>query len=124
MTSERPNRRVGSVKAKKARVTGNRTDSDRPPGPIDVERSGGWMPPEDLRDAVLAALFARTDVALNLQGIDHLDASALQILLALDAEQHQRFHKLQLTNASPRLRQWFEFAGVADLLIPDRAEQQ
>jgi len=45
MTSERPNRRVGSVKAKKARVTGNRTDSDRPPGPIDVERSGGWMPP-------------------------------------------------------------------------------
>ena len=72
------------------------------------------MPGEDLQKAALDALLAGVDVALNLDGIDHLDASALQILLALDAEQKKRERNLQLTNASPRLRQWFEFAGVVD----------
>jgi anti-anti-sigma regulatory factor len=38
----------------------------------------------------------------------------LQILLALDAEQKKRGRNLRLAKASPHLRQWFEFAGVAD----------
>ncbi len=72
------------------------------------------MPPEDLRAAALAALSASGDVALNLQGIDHLDASALQILLALDTEQKKRGQNLHLASVSLHLRQWFDFAGVAD----------
>lgn len=72
------------------------------------------MPPEDLRAAALAALSASGDVALNLQGIDHLDASALQILLALDTEQKKRGQNLHLASVSLQLRQWFDFAGVAD----------
>jgi anti-anti-sigma regulatory factor len=124
MTTEHPSRRGGSAKAEKTRVTRNQKESDRSPAPIDVERSGGWMPPEELREAALAALSANVDVALNLHGIDHLDASALQIFLALDVEQKKRNRNLQLINASPRLRQWFEFAGVVDLFFDDGAENQ
>ena len=72
------------------------------------------MPAEDLRQAALAALVAGGDVALNLDGIDRVDASALQILLALDAQQRKREQIIQLTNTSPHLRQWFELAGVVD----------
>lgn len=81
---------------------------------IAVERSGDWMPAEELRVAALAALDQGKDVTLDLDRVDHLDASALQILLALDAEQKKRGRNLQLAKASPHLRQWFEFAGVAD----------
>jgi anti-anti-sigma factor len=81
---------------------------------IDVERSGDWMPVEDLRTAAQEAVTEGANVALNLDKVDHLDASALQILLALDIAQKKQGRNLQLTNASPQLRQWFEFAGVAD----------
>jgi anti-anti-sigma regulatory factor len=91
---------------------------------IDVERSGGWMAPEDLREAALAVSAHGGDVVLNLHGIDHLDATALQILLALDADQKVRKQHLQLTSASPRLRQWFEFAGAVDLSFHDQSEAQ
>lgn len=114
MKSERQNRHAVSARAKIASASRNQTESDRSPASIDVERSGGWMPPEDLRAAALDALSASGDVALNLQGIDHLDASALQILLALDTEQKKRGQNLHLANASLHLRQWFDFAGVAD----------
>ncbi|MFY9853395.1 MAG: STAS domain-containing protein [Terracidiphilus sp.] len=124
MTSERPNRQASSARPKKARVTKSQAEPELSPGAIDVERSGGWMSPEDLRESALTALSASSDVALNLQGIDYLDASALQILLALDVETKAREHNLQLTNASPLLRQWFEFAGVVDLHFRDLAEQQ
>jgi anti-anti-sigma regulatory factor len=72
------------------------------------------MPAEDLRVAALAAIEAGSDVAVNLAGVNHLDGSALQILLALDAEQKRRGQSLQLTNVSPHLRNWFELGGAAD----------
>ena len=81
---------------------------------IAVERSGDWMPSEELREAALAALEQGKDVTLDLDRVDHLAASALQILLALAAEQKKRGRNLRLAKASPHLRQWFEFAGVAD----------
>ena len=81
------------------------------------------MPPEDLHEAALAALAAGGDIALNLHGVDHLDAGALQVLLALDAEQRKRQRNLQLTNASSHLRQWFQFAGAVDLILVDRSER-
>lgn len=72
------------------------------------------MPAEDLRVAAQAALARGADVTVNLYKVDHLDASALQILLALETEQKRRGQNLQLANASEHLRQWFGFAGVAD----------
>ena len=54
---------------------------------IYVDRSGDWMPAEELRAAALDALSQEKDVVLNLGNVDHLDASALQILLALEREQ-------------------------------------
>ena len=53
---------------------------------IEVERSGDWMPADELRAAALVVLAAGDDSALNLDGIDHLDASAMQILLARGTE--------------------------------------
>ncbi len=72
------------------------------------------MPSDELRDAARAALGENNDGVLNLGRLDHLDASARQILLALDAEQKRRGRTLELANASPHLRQWFEYAGAAD----------
>jgi len=71
------------------------------------------MPAEELRDAALGALEAGGDVTANLARVDHLDASALQILLALDAEQKRRGRNLELVNASTHMRQWLDYAGVA-----------
>ena len=75
------------------------------------------MPVEDLREAALSAVNAGSDVTLNLDRVNHLDASALQILLALDAEQKKRGRNLQLTNASSHLQQWFEYAGAAHFFM-------
>jgi anti-anti-sigma regulatory factor len=81
---------------------------------IEVERLGDWVPAEELREAALACVNCGGDVTINLDHIDHLDASALQILLALDAEQGKRSRTLLFVKASSPLRDWFEFAGVAD----------
>jgi ABC-type transporter Mla MlaB component len=81
---------------------------------IDVARAGDWMPVEDLRQAALAALAAGAEVTVNLDGIEHLDASSLQILLALEAGQRGLGRHLQLTKASSHLQQWFQYAGATD----------
>jgi anti-anti-sigma regulatory factor len=81
---------------------------------IEAERAGDWMPVEELREAALVATQSGRDVTVNLDRIDHLDASALQILLALGAEQRKLEHKLELANVSANLRRWFEYAGAAD----------
>ena len=82
------------------------------------------MPAEELRAAALGAVEAGHDVTLHLGGIDHLDASALQILLALDAEQKRCGRQLEVTNTSPHLRQWFEYAGAAEQFLQDGVEAQ
>jgi anti-anti-sigma regulatory factor len=81
---------------------------------IEVERSGDWLPADELKDKSLELLGERTDVTLNLNNIDHLDASLLQILLALDIEQKKQGRHMHIENASPDLQQWFEFAGAVD----------
>jgi anti-anti-sigma regulatory factor len=86
---------------------------------IEVERSGDWMPADELREAAMIALATGDDTTLSLDGIDHLDASAMQILLALGAEQRDRGQHLHLVNTSAPLRQWFELSGAADQLFPD-----
>jgi anti-anti-sigma regulatory factor len=75
------------------------------------------MPVEELREAALAALRDDCDLTLNLANLDHLDASALQILLALDREQKRNGRRLELDNLLPALREWFGYAGAAELFL-------
>jgi ABC-type transporter Mla MlaB component len=56
------------------------------------------------------------DLAVDVAGLEFLEAGALQVLLALRSEQAHRGHRLHLLNPSQSLREWFEFAGAADLL--------
>jgi anti-anti-sigma factor len=62
-----------------------------------------------------------TNLVLDLRDIDYLEASALQIVLAIAAEQRRRGRHLQLVNASAELGRWFELAGAAGLLQSDVA---
>ena len=89
---------------------------------VNADRAGDWMVADELRAAALSAVEAGSDVTFQLSGIDHLDASALQILLALNAEQKRRGRQLELTGASPHLRQWFVYAGAAEEFFSNGAE--
>ena len=62
-----------------------------------------------------------TNLVSDLRDIDYLEASALQIVLAIAAEQRRRGRHLQLVNASAELGRWFELAGAAGLLQSDVA---
>jgi len=112
----------GNRRAKRAHVAMPQAEPRPAQTVIDVDRSGDWMPADELRAAALSALDAGSDVTLHLGQVDHLDASALQILLALVAEQKRRGRQLELADASPHLRQWFEYAGAAEEFFPDGAE--
>jgi len=81
---------------------------------IDIDRSGEWMPAEELKEAALKVLSEDKDATFNLNNVNHLDASALQVLLALGVEGTKQERHLHLVNVSPELRQWFDFAGAAD----------
>lgn len=72
------------------------------------------MPSEEFLAAARAAAAEGADVTIDLHEVHHLDASALQVLLALDTEQKKQGRSLQLMDVSPQLRQWMEFAGVSD----------
>jgi anti-anti-sigma factor len=87
---------------------------------IDVTRDGDWLPPEEFRAVALSAAQREGNLTVNLQGVDHLDASALQILLALAAERKKRGRRLYLSNASTSLSHWFEYAGGRENISAER----
>lgn len=122
MTAKRPKGTGRSTKAKGVGDVLPKEKSDQQHAVIELERSGEWMPAEELRETAIAALKASHDMTLNLDKIDHLDASAMQILLALDAEQKNRGQHLHLVNASPQLRQWFEFSGAAEHFLVNQQD--
>ena len=78
---------------------------------IIVTREGDWLPPEELRAIALSAVDTDGNLTVNLEGVEYLDASALQTLLALAAERKKRGKGLRLANASLALSRWFEYAG-------------
>jgi anti-anti-sigma factor len=82
------------------------------------------MPADELRDAVLAAVNDGKDLTLDLDRIDHLDGSALQILLAAEKDMKERGQSFRLARASAHLRKWFEFAGAGDRFFHDGNDQQ
>jgi anti-anti-sigma factor len=100
-------------------------DMEQPAGPavIEIGRSGESMSAEELREASLQILSEGKDVALSFNGVDHMDASLLQVLLAFCAEQKTQQRNLVLVNVSPHLRQWFEYAGAASDLLSEPTEQ-
>lgn len=75
------------------------------------------MPAEELKRAAMAALDEGLDVTIDFDGLDHLDASALQILLALNAEQKRLGRNLRLANASSHLQRWFEYSGATEHFV-------
>jgi len=75
-----------------------------------VTREGDWLPPQELRALALSAIDTDGNLTVNLEGVDHLDASALQVLLALAVERKKRGKGLRLANASLALSRWFEYA--------------
>jgi anti-anti-sigma factor len=106
-------------RSKTPRVKGLHTEEARAVL-IDVERSGDWMPADELRDMAMTALAASAGMTLNLDRIDHLDASAMQVLLAIEAAEESLGHHLKLVNASPKLQQWFELSGAAGHFFGDQ----
>lgn len=113
-TSRSPDEHSRDAKVTKVHKKGLRAKDKQEHTMIEVERSGDWMPAEELRDKSLSLLGEGRDITLNLDKVEYLDASALQILLALDMEQKKLGQHLHLENASPYLRQWFEFAGAGE----------
>jgi anti-anti-sigma factor len=97
--SRRKNRRGAEVSQAPARTIRPARDSD-------------WMQPEELHAAALAAAQGGADVVVDLEGLDYLDASSLQILLSLGCEQKRLVRTLRLTHASPALLRWFEYTGA------------
>ena len=123
MTSTRSRRQDRQAKALRTQQAGLEPQPNPEPACIEVDRSGEWMPAEELVEAAQAALAAGNGVRVHLGALDHLDASALQILLALGAEQKRRGKPLQLANASGSLRRWFELAGAAEDFFADGADR-
>jgi anti-anti-sigma factor len=76
-----------------------------------VTREGEWLAPEELRAIALSAVDTDGTLTVNVDGVEHLDASALQVLLALAAERKKGGKGLRLANVSLTLSRWFEFAG-------------
>lgn len=56
------------------------------------------------------------DLAVDVAGLDYLEANVLQVLLAVRDELVSRGQHLQVLNPSSSLREWFGFAGAEDLL--------
>jgi len=123
MMSDSPNARKSGPRAKRKSLPRKAEASDPRQASIVAGRDGDWMPAEDLREAGLAALAEGKSFSIDLGNIGHLDASALQILLALDAEQRKRGVRLNLISSSPALRQWFELAGAGQQLFCDESKQ-
>jgi ABC-type transporter Mla MlaB component len=86
------------------------------PAAISWTRSGEWLPGEELRTTAVEAAHTNADITLDLADVDHLDSGTLQILLALANDRREKGLCLHLVNASPLLRQWFEYAGAPSYL--------
>ena len=101
---------------KKSRSANLQASISPEPVLIDAGSSGDWLSAEELKQEALEVSGEGKDVTLNLANFNHLDASALQILLALDLEQKKRGQHLRLVNVSQDLLRWFDYAGATSAL--------
>lgn len=89
-----------------------------PPLALRAGQGDQWREPAEIAEAAGELLngAAGRVLAVDLSGLEHLDASALQVLLAIEAAQRQRGGGLEFTHVSDNLRKWFDYAGAAGLL--------
>lgn len=94
-----------------------KNQEQQPPAAVTIHavQGGEWAPAEELKSQVLEAVRDGKSLHIDISGVDHLDASVLQVLLAVETEQKNAGRTLQLRNASPKLRTWFEYAGASVL---------
>lgn len=110
---------MGSTKSKKQLALMKNVPADALSLPLKVHpvREGEWLPREEFYAEALRLSAGNADVVVDLDGVDYLDASSLQMLLALDAGQKSRTHGFVLKNASPALLCWFEYAGAVKQFV-------
>lgn len=87
-------------------------------------RSGQWMEAAAIRRWGLESRPDISMIVLDLEGLEHLDASALQVLLAIGHEQRRHGRDLRLKNVSEGLRRWFDYAGADGLFRMDFHDKQ
>lgn len=109
----RQNRPRNRSTMKKAQAAVEPFETNAKPEVIAVAGSGDWLTSEELKEVALKSVGEGKNVTLSLNGVEHLDASALQILLAWDAEQKRSGSQLCFMDVSPSLHQWFNHAGAA-----------
>jgi anti-anti-sigma regulatory factor len=83
---------------------------------LQVTRDGDWLPADEIRDAMVAAMSDEGPVGVDLAGVDHLDARPLQVLLAFFAERQSLGRTIRLRHVSDGLARWFGHVGAASLL--------
>jgi len=90
-------------------------------------RSGEWMEALELRRRATEELEAHSqlrEVVIDVGGLEHLDASALQVLVAIRGELRGRKGRLRLEHASEGLRRWFRYAGAEDLVAASQGAER
>jgi len=113
---------AGKARARRGRGKDTDTAAAVPVARLHAGQAGGWMEASALRGWVMGQLGQGQppEMIIDLEGLEHLDASALQVLLAIGSEQKRRGGVLRLENVSAGMRQWFAWAGAAEL--PEFAE--
>lgn len=64
-----------------------------------------------------------TDLVVNLEGLEFLDAAGLGVIVRLRNRLDGGGNSLRLVAATPRIRRVFELAGLEGLLCPSPANQ-
>ncbi len=105
------------TKVKKATAIKRRKPASSLPVSIHPVRDGEWLPRDEFFAELLECSTRSVDVVVDLFGIEYLDASSLQMLLALKVSLKSRSHALSITHASPGLMCWFEYAGAVKEFI-------
>ncbi|MBK7976190.1 MAG: STAS domain-containing protein [Deltaproteobacteria bacterium] len=75
----------------------------------------------ELRSACVEASDLATDVALDWRDLAHLDASALQVLIALRERVHEQGHRLRAEPPPARVADLLALAGFRDGLVDRQA---
>ncbi len=107
---------VTTARKKGASVKKPKTGSSLPIS-IHPIRDGEWLPREEFYAQVLGLTTKGVDIVVDLFGVEYLDASSLQMLLALNVSQKSKSHALSITRASPGLMCWFGYAGAVQEFI-------
>lgn len=81
-----------------------------------------WLPADELRAAAVEAVASGQNVEVRLEGLEYLDATALQVLLALRKQLAVGGKTLELSKVSDGLRKWFVLAGAEESLFAPIAE--